>query len=181
MPRLLLGLKTRQILHFASFFIHCALFVPFKLSEEVSSSCVACLPSFFLSFLSSVKLWCVATYLFVVGCALFNLRPSDVLTSLLSMFGVSLQPWLTTFLGALKPLLPSGPLGALMVTTFRPPSSRFMHFSFDMSRSGRLEELEISSGQQIQKIRKFCGRHTWKPPYDEIHRVSDIRSTVLSC
>jgi hypothetical protein len=50
-----------------------------------------------------------------------------------------------TFLAALKPLLPSGPLGCLTTTILRPPlaaSSRFIVFSFEISLSGLLVELQ---------------------------------------
>ena len=42
--------------------------------------------------------------------------------------------------GALKPMVPSGPLGARIAMTFLP--SRFRPFSLEIRRSGRLQELE---------------------------------------
>ena len=51
----------------------------------------------------------------------------------------------TIFLGALKPLLPSGPLGCLTTLIFFPPlaaSSKFMVFNFEIKRSGLLDELK---------------------------------------
>ena len=58
--------------------------------------------------------------------------------------------------GALKPMVPSGPLGARIAMTFLP--SRFRPFSLEIRRSGRLQELEKERKKKCQGVLFSFGR-----------------------
>ena len=58
--------------------------------------------------------------------------------------------------GALKPMVPSGPLGARIAMTFLP--SRFRPFSLEIRRSGRLQELEKERMGGKKNVKEFYFR-----------------------